>query len=107
MLFPHRKFIDDDWTNTRGTFKAYPLGVAEAQGAMIGKDFVISSGFYETVKQATPQTYALDTSNSGATWHRMDDLPIELGVTHAPAVIIGTKMYMMGGYLGGNLGESE
>jgi N-acetylneuraminic acid mutarotase len=73
---------------------------------MIGKDFVIASGFFETVKQATNQTYALDTSDPNATWRRMDDLPIALGVTHAPAVIVGTKMYMIGGYLGGNLGES-
>jgi len=102
--FAPQQFMDTKWTSTRGTDKAYPLGVGEAQGGMIGKDFVITSGFYNTVKVATPQTWAIDTSDPSATWRRQDDMPITLGVTHCATVIIGTKIYLLGGYLGGNLG---
>ena len=71
---------------------------------MIGKDLVIASGYFEGYRQATPKTYALDTTDPNATWRPMEDLPIALGVTHAATVIVGTKMYLVGGYLGGNLG---
>jgi len=71
---------------------------------MIGKDFVITSGYFEGYTQATSETWAIDTSDPAATWRRMDDIPIELGVTHAATVIVGYKMYVIGGYLSGNWG---
>ena len=83
---------------------AYPFFLAEGQGGMIGKDFVITSGYFQGYKQATAKTFALDTTNPSATWRPRDDIPIALGVTHAATLIVGTKMYVMGGYLGGDLG---
>jgi len=73
---------------------------------MIGNDFVIISGFRGSYRAATAENYALDTTNSNASWRRMDDLP-ELqsqGITHGAFVVIGNKFYMCGGYLGGHPG---
>ena len=72
---------------------------------MIGTDFVIASGYFSGYSNATVETYAYDTSDPDAVWRRMDDMPIELGVTHAATVVVGTKMYIAGGYLGGNSGR--
>jgi len=72
---------------------------------MIGNDFVVAGGYYESVKNATCQTYALDTTDPSAEWRQMDDCQIELGVTHAATVVVGTKLFLLGGYLGGNLGS--
>ena len=83
------------------------MPVAEAQGAMIGNDFVVISGFHEPdggYDAATAKNYALDTTNSNASWRRMDDLPVSQGITHAGFVVIGNKFYMCGGYLGGHPG---
>jgi len=65
---------------------------------------VIASGYFEGYTEATNQTWALDTSDPDAEWRRMDDFPIKLGVTHAATIIVGSKMYIIGGYLGGNWG---
>ena len=71
---------------------------------MIGNDFVIAGGYLESVKNATCRTYALDTTDPNASWRRMDDCQIDLGVTHAATVVVGTKLYLLGGYLGANIG---
>jgi hypothetical protein len=74
---------------------------------MIGKDFVILSGFKNQFDQTTLETYALDTSNSTATWRRMDDAPLSVapGFSHAAFTVVGTKVYLCGGYLGPNPGR--
>jgi hypothetical protein len=84
--------------------KKYPIPVAEAQGAMIGKDFVIISGFTEGYDQVTPQVYAKDGTVPEADWKRMDDMPVSVGITHAAFFVLGSKFFMCGGYLGGNPG---
>ena len=72
---------------------------------MLGRDFVLVSGFMSTYQQSTAETYALDTTDPNAPWRRMDDLPVSAGITHAASVVIGTKYYMCGGYLGGHPGQ--
>jgi len=99
------QLLGDSWTNTRDTPESYPIDIAEGQGGMIGTDFVIASGYFGGYSSATVQTYAYDTSDPNAIWRRMDDMPVELGVTHAATVVVGEKMYIAGGYLGGNSGH--
>ena len=90
-----------EWANS------YPMPVAEAQGSMIGNDLVIISGFHEPdggYDAATAKVYALDTSIPGANWRPMDDLPVSQGITHGAFAVVGSKLYMCGGYLGGHPG---
>ena len=79
----------------------YPIAVAESQGAMIGTDFLLVSGFSQTYNNVTAANYALDTTYRIATWKRMDDFPIAAGTTHSSFVVIGKKLFMCGGYVGG------
>jgi N-acetylneuraminic acid mutarotase len=82
----------------------YPIPVGEANGGLVGNDLVIISGFYNGVNQCTTQNYALDITNPSASWRRMDDHPIALGISHTMTVIVGMKIYMCGGYVGGDPG---
>jgi len=68
---------------------------------MIGDDLIVFSGFQNGYSNVTVQNYAIDTRNSSAVWRRMDDLPVSQGITHGAFVVIGSKFYMCGGYLGG------
>ena len=86
-----------------GTAK-YPIQVAEAQGTMIGRDFVITSGFNGSYITATPETYALDMYTQNSSWRRMDDMPFPTGLTHLGVAVKGRKAYFCGGYTGGSLG---
>jgi hypothetical protein len=90
-----------NWTNVS---PSYPLNVAEAQGAMIGNDLVVVSGFRDKWTNATAQTYARTVTSSGSNWRRMDDLPVPQGISHGSFVVVGQKFYMCGGYLGGSPG---
>jgi Galactose oxidase, central domain len=94
--------MDSGWWST--PLAPYPISVAESQGAMIGKDFVIFSGFKNGYSMATTETYALDMSVSNASWRRMDDMPFPLGLTHLGIAVVGMKAYLCGGYVGGSLG---
>ena len=78
--------------------------MAESQGSMIGRDFVIFSGFKNGYSMATTETYALDMSVSNAQWRRMDDMPFPQGLTHLGIAVNGMKAYLCGGYVGGSLG---
>jgi hypothetical protein len=82
----------------------YPLLVSEAQGTMIGNDFVITAGFKDSYAIATTETYALDMFTPNATWRRMDDLPFPMGLTHMVVAVKGMKAYFCGGYVGARLG---
>jgi Galactose oxidase, central domain len=71
---------------------------------MIGNDFVIFSGFKNGYANATTETYALNMSEPKAVWKRMDDMPFAQGITHQGLVVVGTKAFLCGGYIGGSLG---
>jgi hypothetical protein len=87
-----------------GATVPYPIQVAEAQGTMIGNDFIITSGFKGGYSVATPETYAINMITPNATWRRMDDMPFPLGLTHLGVAVKGLKAYFCGGYVGGSLG---
>lgn len=65
---------------------------------------VVISGFTNYFANATNQTFARDVTNNGSSWRRMDDMPMDSGVTHAATLAIGTKVYLCGGYMGGHPG---
>jgi N-acetylneuraminic acid mutarotase len=73
--------------------------IAEAQGAIIGDDLLIISGFTNGFSSATPACYARNLNNAGAVWRRMDDIPESKGLNHASVVVDGLKLYMCGGYV--------
>jgi N-acetylneuraminic acid mutarotase len=90
-----------DWERSG---KPYPISVAEAQGTVIGNDFVITSGFKNGYNAATPETYAINMFNPNADWRRMDDMPFPIGLTHLGVAVKGMKAFFCGGYVGGSLG---
>lgn len=77
---------------------------SRSTGIMIGDDFIITSGFKNGYKAATPETYALNLANANAVWRRMEDMPFPLGLTHLGVAVKGLKAYFCGGYVGGSLG---
>jgi len=82
-----------------------PKVLSEAQGAVISDHFwVIFGGFDSTYDQATADTYALDLDDPNAEWQKQDDYPLAPGITHAANVVVGSKLYVCGGYLGGHPG---
>lgn len=109
-----------DWE----VFKPYPLRVTEAQGRILGNDFVVVSGFTDQYTKATDTNHALDLNDSGASWRKIAPLPVEVGITHGATTVIGDKLYMVrhtplllkivlthfenqcGGYLGGHPGPA-
>ena len=85
----------------------YPIFIAEAQGAMIDTDFVLVSGFHDPnggYDDATLLSYARDISSVDTPWRELDPLPTSYGITHGATVRVGTKLYICGGYQGGNPG---
>lgn len=78
--------------------------MAESQGALIGTDFVLVSGFNDGYGQTTNEAYYLDMSSPFATWQQTDSLPTPYGITHSAFVVVGTKLYMCGGYEAGHPG---
>ena len=58
--------------------KAYPLNVAEAQGKLIGDDFIIISGFKNGWTKVTNRNFALDLSDPNAEWRELAVMPASL-----------------------------
>jgi hypothetical protein len=56
----------------------------------------------------TDKVYALNTTDPLAKWRAMDALPsyVNEGITHGAFVVIGSKLYMCGGYYGGHPGPA-
>lgn len=75
---------------------------------MIGDDFVIISGFSKSWNLTTTKVFALNVSETDPIWRRMDDLPSPdgNGITHAATAIAASKLFMCGGYVGGNPGPA-
>jgi len=84
--------------------KQNPKVLSEAQGAVIGHHWVIFGGFDTGYDQATADTYALDLDDPNAEWVKQDDYPLAPGITHAANVVVDSKLYVCGGYLGGHPG---
>jgi N-acetylneuraminic acid mutarotase len=96
------KFKEDSWNGDT----PLPHHIAEAHGAMIGNDLVVFGGFYEVWVNTTRQVHALDTSSAAESWRSMEDVPGADGITHVAFVLLGSKYYMCGGYLGGHPGPA-
>jgi hypothetical protein len=60
---------------------------------------LVISGFTNGIAQSTPECYAFNVKVAGSVWRKMDDLPIAVGLTHAAVAVVGTKLYMCGGYV--------
>jgi Kelch motif len=71
---------------------------------LIGNDIVVFGGFIDGFADATNQTFARDITNPAGVWRRMDDIPLADGLTHAAFVLVGTKVYTCGGFIGGHPG---
>ena len=73
----------------------------EPHGLLVGNDLVVFAGFVQRLTNVINQTYAKDVTVSNSTWRRMEDVPLPVGITHTPTVLIGKKVVLCGGYLGG------
>jgi hypothetical protein len=93
--------MDPNWNRFKPD---YPFGVGESIGLIIDNDMFRTSGFINNFANTTNQTYARDITVANSPWRRMDDMPLPITITHAPAVRIGMKVYMCGGYRGGHPG---
>ena len=82
----------------------YPIDTTEPMGLIIGDDMVSFSGFINSFRAVTNQTFARDITNINSTWRRMDDMPLLFDVTHAATAVVGTKVYLCGGYRGAHPG---
>jgi Kelch motif len=78
----------------------YPFSTDEAEGLIIGNDLVQFSGYTQRFASATNFTYAKDITIPGSAWRRMGNVPVEVALTHVASVLIGTKVYLCGGYTG-------
>jgi Kelch motif len=78
----------------------YPFSTDEAEGLIIGNDLVQFSGYTQRFASATNFTYAKDITIPGSAWRRMGNVPVEIALTHVASVLIGTKVYICGGYTG-------
>jgi hypothetical protein len=84
----------------------YPFGTNEPHGTLIGNDLLHIMGFINGYSDATTKVYARDVTVFNSPWRRMDDVPtLTTGITHAATVLVGTKVYLCGGYLGPHPGQ--
>ena len=82
----------------------YPLKIGEGQGAMIGNEFLVVSGFWNNFGAVTKEVYKLNTADANADWVQQDDIPGAEGITHTGFVAVGQKFYICGGFIGGHPG---
>jgi N-acetylneuraminic acid mutarotase len=76
----------------------------EGMGLLLGDDMVSFSGFMKNFQAVTNQTFARDMTNASNGWRPMDDMPLSFDVTHAASAVVGTKVYLCGGYRGAHPG---
>jgi hypothetical protein len=78
----------------------YPFKTEEPQGLLIGNDLIQFSGYTDAFTNATNLTYARDVTVLNSPWRRMENVPVDWGITHVATVGVGTKVYLCGGYEG-------
>jgi N-acetylneuraminic acid mutarotase len=79
-----------------------PVARFEAQGAAAGGKLYLFGGFYNTRMDAATRSDAYDPATDS--WTRIADLPEPL--THAPVVVDGKTLYILGGYVARHPGGS-
>jgi hypothetical protein len=97
LIYSFFQFIDSGWQNYAPN---YPLRIGEPQGLIIGDDMIIIAGFTDYYTTVTNHTYAREITDNDSLWRRMDDMPMELGITHTALAHKGSKAYICGGYMG-------
>jgi N-acetylneuraminic acid mutarotase len=84
------------------TMTPAPQPVFESQGTAVNGKLYAVGGFYNSATQATTITQAYDPATN--TWQLKANIPE--AITHAPVVVDGSTLYVLGGYLGNNPGGS-
>jgi Kelch motif len=82
----------------------YPFKTEEPNGLLVGNDLIQFSGYIDKFTNATNLTYARDVTVLNSPWRRMENVPVNWGITHIPIVGVGTKVYLCGGYEGRSSG---
>lgn len=88
------------------------MKVGEAQGAVIATgnlsspyELIVAGGYYTRRLDVTNKVYSFPLLlKRKSAWKPRADMPLNL--THAAQVVVGTKMYICGGYLGKHPGPS-
>jgi N-acetylneuraminic acid mutarotase len=94
------RILADEFTWQTAT--SHPIERFESNGlAAFGKLWVIG-GFDKYTAQSSPRSDVYDPATDR--WTRIKDMPIT--VTHVPAVLVGTTIWMVGGFVGDHPGPS-
>ena len=84
------------------TAASHPIDRFESNGlAAFGRLWVIG-GFGTYTAQSSPRSDVYDPATD--TWTRIADMPVT--VTHTPAVLVGTTIWMIGGFVGDHPGPA-
>lgn len=79
-----------------------PIARFEAGGAPVGGSLYVLGGYVNGQIQSTARSDAYDPAADR--WRRLRDMPVEL--THSPAVVAGTDIWLLGGFVGDHPGPS-
>lgn len=77
-----------------------PIDHYEGSGAVVGSEVLVFGGYYDDLFRATATAHAYDLATNS--WRSLADVP-EL-ITHAPAVVDGNSVWLLGGYVGDSPG---
>ncbi|BAC91316.1 gll3375 [Gloeobacter violaceus PCC 7421] len=75
---------------------AGPINRAEAQGAMVAGKLYVFGGYTDTTFKPSVRSDLYDPADN--TWKQIANLPIS--TTHAGTAVVGTDVYLAGGYIG-------
>jgi N-acetylneuraminic acid mutarotase len=80
-----------------------PIKRFEALGAAVNGKLYVIGGFINDEAQTSNVIEAYDLASN--TWQRLADMPE--AISHAPVVVDGSTIYVLGGYVGDNPGPSS
>jgi len=84
------------------TRAASPIARYEAGGAQVGGKLYVFGGYVNGRIESTARSDVYDPATNG--WRRIADMPVQL--THSPAVVVGTEIWLVGGFVGNHPGPS-
>lgn len=79
-----------------------PLQRFEAGGAAVGGKLYVLGGYTTGDIRSTARSDVYDPATG--TWRRIADMPVQ--VTHAPAVVVDSEIWLVGGFVGNHPGPS-
>ncbi|MBA3471521.1 MAG: hypothetical protein H0T53_17945, partial [Herpetosiphonaceae bacterium] len=80
-----------------------PIKRFEALGAALNGKLYVIGGFINDAAQTSNVVEAYDLASN--TWQRLADMPE--AISHAPVIVDGSTIYVLGGYVGDNPGPSS